>query len=378
MKPSREEYDVMVIGAGFFGLNIAEYFGRKGRSVLLCERAETCMTRASYVNQARVHNGYHYPRSVLTAMRSRVSFPRFVRDFPECIVNDFEKYYGIGKILGKITAAQFEEFCRRIGADCEEASPTLSRMFDPHYIEKVFRVKEYAFDATLLRDLMLKRIENTDVELCTSCETVDLSEIKGRRRIRAEVMTSGERIPVFADNVFNCTYSNLNFINNNSGLSLIPLKYEMTEMALVDVPDEIKGRAFTIMCGPFFSLMPFPSRGLYSLSHVRYTPHYEWVDDPEKYLSPLEICRRDAKKTSVFEMIHDAARYMPAVAKCVYHESIWEVKTLLPSSEIDDSRPILCKLNYGLPGYHCVMGGKIDNVYDILAVLDDNEGMMSK
>lgn len=374
MKPNREHYDIVVIGAGFFGLNIAEYFGKLGKSVLLCERADACMTRASYVNQARIHNGYHYPRSVLTAMRSRVSFPRFVKDFPECVVNDFEKYYGIGKILGKVNAMQFAEFCRRIGAECEDAPQSVSRLFDQHYIEKMFRVKEFAFDSTILRDTMLGRIAAANVELLMSCEVNKLAKTGGAKDIRVLVSVDGEEVTIAASHVFNCTYSNLNFVNVNSAVAMIPLKYEMTEMALVEVPDEIKGKAFTIMCGPFFSLMPFPSRGLYSLSHVRYTPHYEWNDDPNRYVSPLTVHERDAKQTFYQEMVHDAARYMPLISKCDYRDSIWEVKTLLPSSEIDDSRPILCKLNYGLNGYHCVMGGKIDNVYDIISVLKENEG----
>ncbi len=187
------------------------------------------------------------------------------------------------------------------------------------------------------------------------------------------VCDGGETVSVHADHVFNCTYANLNFTNKQSAFELIPLKYEMTEMALVEIPDELKGKAFTVMCGPFFSLMPFPDRKLYSLSHVRYTPHYEWYDDPEKYISPLKVYDLDRKETAFSEMVLDAARYLPVIRKCQYKDSVWEVKTLLPSSEIDDSRPILFKMNYGCPGYHCVMGGKIDNVYDIKQAIEQNK-----
>lgn len=79
------------------------------------------MARASYNNQARIHNGYHYPRSVLTALRSRQSFPRFIKDFPQCVCDDFDKYYMVGKHLSKVTAYQFEKFCKRIRAYLEPA-----------------------------------------------------------------------------------------------------------------------------------------------------------------------------------------------------------------------------------------------------------------
>ena len=48
----------------------------------------------------------------------------------------------------------------------------------------------------------------------------------------------------------------------------------------------------------------------------------------------------------------------------------FEVKTVLPQSEHDDSRPILFKRCGELPGLVSVMGGKIDNVYDLPRELD--------
>ena len=49
-----------------------------------------------------------------------------------------------------------------------------------------------------------------------------------------------------------------------------------------------------------------------------------------------------------------------------YIDSLWEVKTGLSPSEKDDSRPILFKAHWGLPNLICIMGGKIDNIYDAL------------
>ena len=59
---------------------------------------------------------------------------------------------------------------------------------------------------------------------------------------------------------------------------------------------------------------------------------------------------------------------------CQYVDSLWEVKTVLPASEIDDSRPILFKTNFCIPNYHCIMGGKIDNVYDVIEAIKAMKG----
>ena len=68
-------------------------------------------------------------------------------------------------------------------------------------------------------------------------------------------------------------------------------------------------------------------------------------------------------------MLLDGIRYIPCLKECVYKESLWEVKTVLPRSEIDDSRPILFKANYGYEGLHCIIGGKIDNIYDVIEII---------
>ena len=82
--------DAVIIGGGFYGSAIAIYLAKtRGlRRLILLEREPELLIRASYNNQARVHNGYHYPRSFTTAFRSRVNLPRFVRDWPQVVKQD--------------------------------------------------------------------------------------------------------------------------------------------------------------------------------------------------------------------------------------------------------------------------------------------------
>ncbi|HIE4892339.1 TPA: FAD-dependent oxidoreductase [Yersinia enterocolitica] len=143
--------NILIIGGGFYGLYIAEHFALQGYKVLLCEKESEVMSRASYVNQARIHNGYHYPRSILTALRSRVSFPIFTEEFKDSIYNDFDKYYLIGRPLGYISAKQFKLFCERIGAPCRAAPDNIQSLVNSKYVETVFETKEWAFDTIKLR-----------------------------------------------------------------------------------------------------------------------------------------------------------------------------------------------------------------------------------
>lgn len=368
-------FDAIVVGGGFFGCSLAIHLRRDlGLRVVLYEMAAGALGRASYANQARVHNGYHYPRSLLTAVRCRVNFPRFVSDYAECIVSDFEKYYAVGRGFSKVTAAQYRQFCERVGAPIRPAPAAIRRLFDPDLVEDVFAVQELAFDAVRLRDLVLRDLAacGADVRMEHEVETVARAPGGG-----LEVTVRGPQGPerATAPAVFNCTYARLNGLLVRSGLPPIHLKHELTEMPLVEVPDEVRGRAFTMMCGPFFSIMPFSPRGLYALSHVRYTPHAEWADRPDRpWRDPYAVLQAAPRISAFPHMIRDVARYMPCLRACRQADSLWEVKTVLPKSEVDDSRPVLYRRDAGLPGLTCLLGAKIDNIYDVLEVVDAAAG----
>ncbi|NKF52667.1 FAD-dependent oxidoreductase [Shewanella sp. WXL01] len=362
--------DITIIGGGFFGLYLAEYFALSNKKVLVVEKESDAMQRASYINQARVHNGYHYPRSVLTALRSRISFPRFVDEFESCIDSDFDKYYMISNRLGKVSPNQFEKFCDRIGASHEPASSSIHQLVNPNMIDGIFKVKEFAFNSVILKETMLNRLKDKNVEIMFEHEVTRVQ--KTASCLALTISGGDDEKTVSSKQVFNCTYSMLNAVLSESQIDLIPLRHEMTEMCIVDVPDELKNLGITVMCGPFFSIMPFPARQRHSLSHVRYTPHYEWDDSNDSaYLNAHKIAVENVRKTAFRKMKLDARRYIPILDDITYEDSLWEVKTILPRSGTDDSRPILFKANYGLEGFHCVMGGKIDNVYDVVQTITE-------
>ena len=376
MMLKKQNYDIVIIGGGFYGCSIAVELRKQGKSVAILEKESDIMQRASYTNQARIHQGYHYPRSILTALRSQTNFDKFINEFSDCVYDDFDKYYAIAKTTSKVNAEQFRQFCHRINAPLEKAPKNVSALFNPNLIEQVFKVREYAFDAIKLKNIMLNLIEQQKVDIGLNCDVLTVSKSGDVLKVNYSQHSSQHNLTTRY--VLNCTYSGINQLNHDSNLPLVPLKHELTEMALMQMPDELVNSGFTVMDGPFFSIMPFPARGLHSLSHVRYTPHTYWLDDSDKhfvdtrkFIKNHAYVNKQKIKSYHVHMLNDAVRYLPALKECNYVDSIWEIKTILPQSEVDDSRPILFKRNQKLANVVSVMGGKIDNIFDIRDKLNE-------
>ena len=352
--------DAVIIGGGFFGCSIALALKRMGLGrVIVAERETAIMQRASYVNQARVHNGYHYPRSLHTAERSRANFARFCDDFGYAIHRDMRKIYAIAH-NSRVNASQFERFCREIGAPCHPAARNITRLFDPSLIDAAFLTTEYAFDAAKIRAETERALARAGIELALSCP-VTVGAV-GEMSVDVEgdaLPRTARRGVIRAAHVFNCSYADLDL----AGVPLkTRLKREIAEMALIEPPPELRELGITVMDGPFFSTMPFPAEGCHSLSHVRYTPHEAWIDDHRPGMAP-------AKSHWQF-MLRDATRFLPVLARSRYLRSIFELKAVLVRNEDDDGRPILFETSPVSPRIVSVLGGKVDNIYDILELLE--------
>jgi len=362
-------FDVIVVGGGFFGACLALAMKKRFKDVLLLERESALLARASLFNQARVHGGYHYPRSITTGLRSRENYRIFVEVYRDCISDSFKKIYAVAKQSSKVSAAQFKQFCDRISAPLRPVPNEIKKYFDLRFIENAYEVEECAFDAVKLRECLSAGLEEAGVVVRLGTTAVQISSGIDRP-IAVEVASDGNREVIDGARVFLCNYSGMNELLYQSDLPLIPVRNEFTEMALVEVPDAFKEIGITVMCGPFFSIMPFPSRGLHSLSHVRYTPHFSWVeDDLNPPVRPFNKVGIRPKSRYAF-MQKDAARFVPRLKELKLVESFWEVKTLLPRNEKDDARPILFKRDHGIRNLNCIIGGKIDNIFDVLQEIE--------
>src|SRR5262249_47813512 len=162
-------------------------------------------SRASWVNQARVHAGFHYPRNFVTALRSLHNYPRFVEDFRPAIVDDFQMLYAIARRHSKVNAKRFETMFAAMQAPVAAASPTQRALFNPDFVESVFRCRESAVDCTMLRTLLVDRLAGTPVNLMLATQVLRITQ--GKNGASSVILSNGETAS--APFVFNVSYARL-------------------------------------------------------------------------------------------------------------------------------------------------------------------------
>lgn len=374
-------FDKIIIGAGLYGLYSALFCARRGQKVIVLECDTAPFRRATYINQARVHQGYHYPRSISTAMKSAGYFERFNKDYSFCINRQFEQIYATSSQFSWSDGKQFKEFCKAANIPCEELYP--GNYFKAGMCDGAFRTREYTYDAIILRNYFLDEIAKYPTSIMMKYG-VNITSIE--KDMDAYVINTAEGISYKSGFVITAAYASTNQILDMAGFEKFEIKYELCEIILCNVNDKLKKLGFTVMDGPFFSIMPFGKTGYHSLTSVTFTPHATSYDkvpafDCQKkgdgfcsiaHLGNCNDCIR--KPATAFPYMASLARkYILDDYKFEYRESLFSMKPILMSSEIDDSRPTVIKKFSENPTFVGILSGKINTVYDLDKVLSDEE-----
>ncbi len=367
-----KNFDKIIIGAGLYGLYAAHFCGIKGERVLVLERDDEPFMRATYINQARVHMGYHYPRSYSTAVKSAKYFKRFHEDYSFCERTDFAQIYATSKGFSWTNAAEFKRFCKSVDIMCDDVQT--EKYFNDGTCDGAFLTREYTYDALVLKDYYIKelaKLNNVTIE-CGKEPT----SIKKQDKMWQVTTNKGDEY--CTPYMLNATYAGVNNIHAMVGYEPFKIKYELCEIILCTVGDKLKDVGITVMDGPFFSIMPFGQTGLHSLTAVCHTPHktsfapqptFDCMENSKGRCKPeslynCNLC--DAKPQSAWPcMSMLAKKYLKSEFEFEYHSSLFSMKPILVNSEVDDSRPTVVRKMCDEPTFISVLSGKINTVYDL-------------
>jgi glycine/D-amino acid oxidase-like deaminating enzyme len=368
-------YDRVVLGAGLFGLYATTFWSKRGVKVAVIDADVAPMLRASYINQARLHYGYHYPRSLTTARSSIEYYHRFRSDFEGAINSRFQKIYAISTTQSFMSSQGFERFCDIADIPRVEVDP--ARWFKANVVAAAYLTDECSFDANRIRETFLRRLDERNVTWYLGRRLRSAATDRDRYEL---VLDDGSKLRTRG--VLNATYSGLNQVLGKFDFAPFPLEYQLCEIILADVDGVLGEVGITVMDGDYFSLMPFGRTGCYSLTTVDYTPRLVSNDsaipvfpcqlrNPNCNMQSLDNCtycvaHPDSSWPYAFQR---ASVYLRESQHIRYRESLYTVKVILRQSHVDDSRPTLIEVHSEKPWLCSVLSGKVATMYDLDTVL---------
>jgi len=336
---------VAIIGSGFFGLCIARMFENRKElksELSIFEAASKPFSGASFNNQCRVHQGFHYPRSAFTMHQSILGFNRFISEFSSAVNPVSENWYLI-RDNGLVDATQYLAVMDAFSLDYNVCESPPSYVKNQNQYQLSILTKEYSINLKNLRKILLDRIENK-IKLQKKIVEIDAHQ--------GFLYTVDGTYGPF-DLIVNCTYSNPNL---GLGQNSFNLKYELA--ALVYGKTSLKkNEAITIMDGPFVSVYP-AYEGRHTLSSVIYTPFKKYADYElfsSDYKKRVDLAQKEDVGAKIIE---EVKKYLQIDTEC---EKIWVTGKTKLASDKGDSREVLVNKNKKVIS---VLGGKLDAVYE--------------
>ena len=316
---------IAVMGAGWYGCVIAQSLMEIGHDVHVYDKADELFGGASGANPARLHLGFHYPRSLLTRYASQSNNINFMERFghftrgirtniyavaAEDSLVDFPQY--VSTLAGEIDFVEIEpdEFGLQ---NVEGAVLTAER----HIL--VNKVRDY-FEGCLGDNLHLGVVEK---------------DVAG------------------ADVVVDCTFS-----------AMVPDRISRFEPCVTFILDGPWDWAVTIMDGPFPSVYPWYEDNTVSLTSAKWTPLSKELTSYDEAVAMLDDFGPDKVSKRFDSLINDMARFYPDILEIGYEfrEARKAVRAMPRSAA--DSRLMSVRWDPERNTTIRVIAGKIDAVLD--------------
>jgi len=330
---------VAVVGAGIFGVTSALKLDGDF-DVTLFEKNNDILQNASSINQYRLHRGYHYPRSIETAVSAKHGTQTFLKEYP-CELESPNQYYAIASFGSKVTSDDYESFMNSVGLDYEEVESDL--LVDTS-IEKLYKVNEGLFDPCKLYDLCNEKLNNSEINRLTNCEFTKDNESE-------------------FDYIVNAAYANVNQISDNKR----KYQFELCEKPLIKLPDEYKGVGIIIMDGPFTCIDPYSDTDYHIVGNVVHAIHHSNVGEyPEIPMKLKDLLNKgvikNPKITKWSKFKDTLSQFFTNIDEVEHIGSMYTIRTVLSNRDYDDARPSI--VDKESKSKYLIFSGKISTAVD--------------
>ena len=309
---------IAVIGGGLFGCTAAIYAARAGHSVTLFEKNTDIMQEASKVNQFRLHEGYHYPRSDETVEECLESAPDFLAEFGGCIKTHQERFYAIAK-GSKTSAEKYVDFLERHWLPWS-LIPNRPDLFNYELLEAVFAVEEDWIHYPTLKGMVTNKLAEAGVKVFTGAAP------------------RGWQYRTCYDHYVVAGYASTNEILNELECDPIEIQYELVEKPQILMQGKYKSTSVVVMDGPFGCIDPCHIPGVHQMGHVHWSVLERWTGLEGNYPG-----RFDTKEVMWRNMIGSLGEYLPPVKGAVRINSQFVTRAVLPNVDDTDERPTIVR-----------------------------------
>lgn len=287
---------IRILGGGWYGCHLAVSLIRDGHDVVLFEKSNKLFSGASGANPARLHLGFHYPRSSVTRQFSQTHYGKFMD--------------------------VYSEFTRAVPVNIYATACDGSLVDFGTYSQ----IMSSEVPCLIVEDPADYGLRNVEGAMLTGERHIIIRKVREffEEQLRDSVSYNCEGdVDDAYDFSIDCTFCS----NTSDNVH----RYEPCVTAIV------RGRcdkAVTIMDGPFPSIYPWDEdNGLLSMTSAKYTPLAR-CSSYEEARSILDKCTADEAGARVVEMFKQLGYYYPEVWECSLVDAKLSIRAM-PNSTSD-------------------------------------------
>lgn len=255
---------IRILGGGWYGCHLAASFIGCGHEVVLWESSDQLFDGASGANPARLHLGFHYPRSKITRAMSQEHYAAFMLRYGQMTRTVPINIYAIA---ASDSVVDFGTYCQVLKGEVEFVKVEKPEELGLRNVEGALLTGERHIIIRQARKYFTALLKNNVLFGAEMLSTVDSQDW---------------------DYTIDCTFCALDGANID--------RYEPCITTLLRGPID---KAITIMDGPFPSIYPWDEEeGLCSLTSARYTPFAKCATRAEAEAILSSVSANDATRQS--------------------------------------------------------------------------------
>jgi hypothetical protein len=233
---------IAIRGGGMYGCVLAEHLQESGYNVIVFEKESDILLGASSKNFRRLHAGFHYPKSLRTALESSRCYDMFLERYGE-FCEPQKTHYHIAND-SQVGWSEYRKFALKLGRNCTFSGSTADRC---HYM---LECKESLYDVDAMREHFN--------ETLTIYHETDLGPMWPASGV-----------------VIDCTYVN----------SPLADKWQLKQATILRISAPLPKIAQTVLYGPYCGYVPDGDG--FRFYHAKETSPRKMLEDGQRYFPEL-------------------------------------------------------------------------------------------